>query len=202
MPLFTVILTKLLYNETHSKRTYASLIPIIFGVGIASLTELNFNLTGLITALISTLAFSLQNIFSKQVLKTTKIHQFELLYILARLSLAFYFPLWLILDFNLHKADASTVLLLLMDGLVSFLQNVLAFSFLNLVTPLTYSVANASKRLFIISLSILIFRNHISFLNFVGIGLAIFGVFLYNTAKIEKKRDYKPLLPLNNNYYV
>jgi len=209
MPLFTVIFCRLIFKEKQSTTVYTSLVPIIGGVILASLTEIHFDMIGLVAALISTAGFSLQNIFSKKVLKRTGIHQFQLLATLGRISLCMFLPVWLIVDCRRLIAthpemhDPFTVLLLLLlDGFLSFCQNIIAFSILQIVTPLTYAVANSTKRIAVIGVSILLLRNPVSKLNVVGILLAVFGVFLYNRAKyIEGKKSKLPTTIKNDSNF-
>lgn len=207
MPLFTVVLSWLILRERQTRMVYLSLVPIIFGVLIATVTEISFDMIGLLSALISTLGFSLQNIFSKKVLHDTNVHHLRLLHLLAKLALFMFLPVWLLYDFR-HMLNNSTALLgrstfffsmflLAVDSLLNFAQNIVAFSILNLVTPLTYSVCSATKRISVITVSLIMLKNPVTITNIFGMMLAILGVLCYNKAKYDanlaKRRE--SLLP-------
>ncbi|KAH8236197.1 solute carrier family 35 member E1 homolog [Drosophila bipectinata] len=209
MPLFTVILTRLFFGEKQPTLVYLSLLPIITGVGIATVTEISFDMMGLISALISTMGFSMQNIFSKKVLKDTNIHHLRLLHLLGKLSLFIFLPLWLYMDSfavfrhtAIKNLDYRVIALLFADGVLNWLQNIIAFSVLSLVTPLTYAVASASKRIFVIAVSLLILGNPVTWVNCLGMTLAIVGVLCYNRAKQITKGREPPTLPLSQTSHV
>jgi len=194
MPLFVVVLSRVILRERQTTQVYLSLLPIIAGVFIATVTELSFDLIGLLSALLSTCLFSLQNIFSKKVLKEFDIHHLRLLQVLAQLALCLFIPFWVLFD-GVQLLNAATfsdvslrvVALAATDGFLAFAQNLVAFTMLSLVSPVSYSVANASKRIFVIAVSIMLLRNPVSLANAAGMSIAVMGVFFYNKAKFDQR---------------
>ncbi|XP_045584921.1 solute carrier family 35 member E1 homolog isoform X1 [Procambarus clarkii] len=200
MPLFTILLARVLFGEKQTTKVYFSLVPIILGVAIATITEISFDMLGLVSALMSTCGFSLQNIYSKKVLTDTGIHHLRLLHLLGCLALFMFLPVWVFTDglsifyddtLLLRRDPGETIILLLVDGGLNWLQNFVAFTILNFVTPLTYAVANATKRISVITISLLLLRNPITLANIVGMFLAIIGVLGYNKAKYDANQAKK-----------
>ena len=149
-------------------------------------------------------------------LHETGIHHLRLLLILGRLALFMFLPVWLVYDLRnlLHdpttgapvEITSRTLTLLIVDGLLNWLQNIVAFSVMSLVTPLTYAVASASKRIFVIAVTLFILGNPVTGMNVIGMMMAICGVFCYNKAKYdqraaEKKRSILPkYIPMQNGH--
>ncbi|VDK17404.1 unnamed protein product [Anisakis simplex] len=169
MPLFAVICARVILNERQTKLVYISLIPIVIGVLIASLTELSFNFAGLISAIMSTFTYALLNVFVKRQTKA-----------------------------SIQVPDVWFIVYLTISGLMSFCQNLCAFTLIHRLTALSYAVTNTTKRITVISVSLIMLRNPITISNAFGMLLAILGVFLYNQAKQQHANANEIALPLTH----
>jgi len=194
-PFFSVLFSQYFrFNERYTFLLIFSIVPMIAGIALSSLTEINFTVLGFLAALGSTIIFSWQNAFSKKVFRNNEMDHVNLLFYTTLCSFVVLFPVWAVMDVpriiewsqREGAADIYHVLgLFWLNGMCHFAQNITAFTFMTKVSPLTYTVFNTSKRIFVILSSILYFGNQVSFLNGVGISMAIGGVVLYNKAKYD-----------------
>lgn len=213
IPIFTVVFSRIITGTKYSLRTYASLVPIVAGVAIASITEISFDMVGLGTALTATAGFSIMTIYTKKITEDVGIHTLRLLCTLGQLSAAMFLPIWLLYDLPKilerhqgenpnYEDDSSTLpllVLLVVDGTFHWLQNILAFTLMKIVNPLTYSVANVTKRIAVISGSLVMMKNEVTLMNVLGMSAAIGGVGMYNIVKYHEKLAKETLPTQNNN---
>ncbi|XP_023934752.1 solute carrier family 35 member E1 homolog [Bicyclus anynana] len=197
-PLWTALLARVLLGERLARGVAGALLLIALGVGVASLTELQFDALGLGAALAAAALLSLQHLGAKHALRDARVHHLRLLQLLSALALLPLLPLWLSVEGGAAARAPWTrraAALLAADGVLAWLQAVAAFSVLSRISPLGYAVASAAKRACVVAASLLLLRNPAPPLNLAGMALALLGVLVYNRARVAA-RPPRPLLPV------
>ena len=92
------------------------------------------------------------------------------------------------------------------NGIFHFLQNIMAFVLLSMLSPVSYSVASLIKRVWVIGVAVVWFRSSTTNIQLAGIGLTMFGLYLYDRNSMEDAAERRtradhfrhkaPLLPV------
>eukprot|EP00127_Corallochytrium_limacisporum_P003991 Clim_evm40s156 gene=Clim_evmTU40s156 len=212
-PIFAVIFARVVLGEMQTTGVYLSLLPIIGGVLIATVSEIEFNIVGMLAALFSIIIIALQNVYSKKAMKDKAFDHHNLLMHTSYYASLMLLPYWLLTEGKqmyyldgplLTDTEVSmswVVMMLMINGFCNFGQSMMAFSVLSVVSPVTYAVCNTTKRVVVITSAMIIFQNVSSWINVLGMATAIFGIFLYNREKIKQRvtsKREKEVLPWNS----
>ncbi|XP_024031069.1 triose phosphate/phosphate translocator, chloroplastic [Morus notabilis] len=202
-PFFNAAASQFILGQSIPITLWLSLAPVVLGVSMASLTELSFNWTGFISAMISNISFTYRSIYSKKAM--TDMDSTNIYAYISIIALFVCIPPALIVEgpqlikhgFNDAIAKVGLVKFitdLFWVGMFYHLYNQLATNTLERVAPLTHAVGNVLKRVFVIGFSIIIFGNKISTQTGIGTSIAIAGVAIYSYIKAkmeEEKRQAK-----------
>lgn len=201
-PFFTVLLSAFFLGETPSLLVLGSLVPIVGGVALASLTEVSFNWVGFWSAMASNLLNQTRNVLSKRLLggqqEEESMDDINLFSVITVLSFLMSCPLMLLAEgvkfspaylqstgLNLPELCVRAAL----AGLCFHGYQKISYMILARVSPVTHSVANCVKRVVVIVSSVLFFRTPISAVNALGTGAALGGVYLYSRLKKSKPKS-------------
>lgn len=170
---------------------------------MASLTELSFNWTGFISAMISNVSFTYRSIYSKKAMTdmdSTNVYAYiSIIALFVCIPPAILVEGPQLMQYGFKDAIAKVGLTkfisdLFWVGMFYHLYNQLATNTLERVAPLTHAVGNVLKRVFVIGFSIIVFGNKISTQTGIGTCIAIAGVAIYSYIKAkmeEEKRQMK-----------
>ncbi|XP_075503100.1 glucose-6-phosphate/phosphate translocator 1, chloroplastic-like [Primulina tabacum] len=192
-PAFSVLVSRFLLGETFPPAVYFSLLPIIGGCGLSALTELNFNMTGFMGAMISNLAFVFRNIFSKRGMKGKSVSGMNYYACLSMMSLLILTPFAIAVEGpqlwaagfkeSMSQIGPQIIWWMAAQSIFYHLYNQVSYMSLDEISPLTFSVGNTMKRISVIVSSIIIFQTPIRPVNALGAAIAILGTFIYSQAK-------------------
>uniref|UniRef100_A0A7S2V4F8 Sugar phosphate transporter domain-containing protein n=1 Tax=Fibrocapsa japonica TaxID=94617 RepID=A0A7S2V4F8_9STRA len=202
-PAFAAVVGTLLYSSTISRAKWLSLIPVIGGVTLASVKELDFAWSALFAAATANLFAAFKGQENKKLMATEGLkdrigtvgNQFALTTIIAFLAsvpLAFFREGSRWGQFvELFKTSAALKTNLIASGLWFYGYNELATMTLKKTNAVTQSVANTAKRVIVIVGVALVMGESLDPLKMLGCSIGIGGVFLYSIIDnlVKKKKD-------------
>jgi len=196
-PVVSSILNFVFMGEVMPWQVYASLLPIIGGVGLASASELSFNWLCFGAAMGSNLGSAARAVYSKKVMSGGNIGKnmdsanvYAVLTIMATfmlipISFAIEGPSGMLKGFKAAYATGGAQFLwhMLYSGFFYYMYNEVAFKALGKLDPVSHAVSNTMKRVVIIITAIIVFGTPVTPLGIAGSSIAIGGTLLYSIAK-------------------
>ncbi|XP_062116250.1 triose phosphate/phosphate translocator, non-green plastid, chloroplastic-like [Humulus lupulus] len=198
-PFFSVVLSAMFLGEMPTIWVVGSLLPIVGGVALASVTEASFNWAGFWSAMASNLTNQSRNVLSKKVMlkKEDSMDNITLFSIITVMSFFLLAPATIFLEgvkFSPAYLEAAglDIKLLCTRSLIAALcfhaYQQVSYMILQRVSPVTHSVGNCVKRVVVIVSSVIFFQSPVSLINSLGTGVALSGVFLYSRVKRIKPK--------------
>jgi Tpt phosphate/phosphoenolpyruvate translocator len=190
-PAFNVLLSKAILGTATPPAVMATLLPIMGGVALASASDLSFNWTGFIGAMLSNLTFGFRAVWSKAAMSSIKDLDSTAIYAYTTLiSVLICVPGALIFEGPALKAGIQKAVAaepnfywsLATVGVLYHLYNQFAFNTLARVSPVSHGVCNVVKRIVIIGASVVFFGTKMSAQAKAGTAIAIAGTWLYTEA--------------------
>jgi len=174
-----------------------TLLPVVIGVSVASVTELTFSWLSFNTAMISNICNAFRGIFAKSTMQSQEYQNLDALNlynVLTAMAALVMVPLAWFLEGGQASAvwdqsmlagvDPETFALhVVLSGLFHYLYNAVAFLALDNVHPVTHAVGNTLKRVVIIGVSMVVFKTRMTLLGTVGSAMAVGGTLLYSLVK-------------------
>ncbi|XP_061953692.1 phosphoenolpyruvate/phosphate translocator 1, chloroplastic-like [Populus nigra] len=198
-PFFSVVLSAMFLGEMPTLWVVGSLLPIVGGVALASVTEASFNWAGFWSAMASNLTNQSRNVLSKKVMVKNEesMDNITLFSIITIMSLVLLAPVTIFMEgvkftpaylqsagLNVKQVYTRS----LIAALCFHAYQQVSYMILQRVSPVTHSVGNCVKRVVVIVSSVIFFKTPVSPINSLGTGVALAGVFLYSRVKRIKPK--------------
>lgn len=195
-PFFTAIFAFVITCKKESAEVYLTLLPVVFGIVLASNSEPLFHLFGFLICVGSTAGRALKSVVQGLLLtsEAEKLHSMNLLLYMAPMAAMILLPFTLYIEGNVFaitvekaKTDSFIMFLLIGNATVAYLVNLTNFLVTKHTSALTLQVLGNAKAAVAVVVSVLIFRNPVTVMGMVGFGVTVMGVVLYSEAKKRSK---------------
>lgn len=203
---FTVLLETIFLKKRFSESIKFSLLVLLLGVGIASVTDLKLNLLGTILSGLAIATTCVGQILTNTIQKRLKVTSTQLLYQSAPYQAAILFATGPFVDQHLtnrsvfaHKYSVPVLGFIILSCLIAVSVNFSTFLVIGTTSPVTYQVLGHLKTCLVLSFGYTLLHDPFTMRNILGILVAIFGMALYSYFSVRegKKKSANDALPVS-----
>ncbi|OBR11783.1 triose-phosphate transporter [Colletotrichum higginsianum IMI 349063] len=171
-----------------SMATFYNILLIVAGVGLASFGEIEFSWIGFIFQMGGIIFEAIRLVMIQVLLKGDENAQ----RMDPLVSLYYYAPVCAVMNifvawasefssFKLEDFQKTGVTMLLLNAGVAFMLNVSSVFLIGKTSGLVMTLTGILKNILLIGASVIIWNTNISFIQFIGYGIALFGLVVYST---------------------
>uniref|UniRef100_A0A0E0N4A3 Sugar phosphate transporter domain-containing protein n=1 Tax=Oryza rufipogon TaxID=4529 RepID=A0A0E0N4A3_ORYRU len=197
----TVSLETILFRKTFSRRIQMALAVLLFGVGVATVTDLQLNRLGSLLSLFAVLTTCISQIMTNFIQKKFKVSSTQLLYQSCPYQALTLFIIGPFLDGFLtnqnvfaFKYTSEILVFIVLSCLISVSVNFSTFLVIGKTSPVTYQVVGHLKTCIILGFGYVLFNDPFSWRNILGILLALLGMILYSFFCLMENKQKAPEL--------
>ncbi|MCE5165874.1 UDP-rhamnose/UDP-galactose transporter 1 [Datura stramonium] len=184
-----------LHNKRYSREVKMSVVVVVIGVGVCTVTDVKVNAKGFICACVAVLSTSLQQISIGSLQKKYSIGSFELLSKTAPIQACsllvlgpfcdYYLSGNLLLDYNY---SSGAIFFILLSCSLAVFCNVSQYLCIGRFSAVSFQVLGHMKTVCVLTLGWLLFDSALTFKNISGMLVAIAGMVIYSWAvEVEKQ---------------
>ncbi|GAB4827692.1 UDP-xylose transporter 3, variant 2 [Ancistrocladus abbreviatus] len=192
----TVFLETVFLNKRFSQSIQLSLAVLLFGVGIATVTDLQLNLLGSILSALAVVTTCVAQIMTNTIQKNFKVSSTQLLYQSCPYQAMTLFITGPFLDKLLTKENifafhytTQVLVFIILSCLISVSVNFSTFLVIGKTSPVTYQVLGHLKTCLVLAFGYILLHNPFSWRNILGIAIALVGMILYSYYCAQESRS-------------
>lgn len=188
----------ILNAKTFSKEVKASVVVVMVGVGVCTVTDLNVKLGGFIAACVAVVCTSLQQIFIGSLQKKYNVGSFDLLSQTAPIQAASLIVVGPLVDYLLfqksileYSMTAMAAVFIGMSCILAVGCNLSQYLCIGKFSAVTFQVLGHMKTVLVLLLGWILFRKDASLTmkNIGGMFMAVVGMVMYSWAVEKGKKD-------------
>ncbi|XP_044495755.1 UDP-xylose transporter 3 [Mangifera indica] len=183
----TVLLETLFFRKQFSRSIQVSLVILLVGVGIATVTDLQLNVLGSVLSLLAVITTCVAQIMTNTIQKKFKVSSTQLLYQSCPYQAMTLFIVGPFLDGLLtnqnvfaFKYTPQVLFFIVLSCLISVSVNFSTFLVIGKTSPVTYQVLGHLKTCLVLAFGYVLLHDPFSWRNILGILIAVVGMLLYS----------------------